>query len=483
MRAVTSVALLSVALVAVAVCSVAAQETPTERTAAAAVIRRMDSLEASLGLPALVARLAKPDARRDAVLARVQALMTQELLAMSDDITRHPEVGFHEQRSMKIVADYLRAHGFAVDTGVAGLPTAFVAHYTKGTPGPNLGVIVEYDALRGTSRDFHGDQHSAQGPVGLAVAVALSEFLTSSKTPGTVTVYGTPAEEIASPPTKTNLQRAHVFDGADVIVRSHSSPATQHLPAGFGSCCMNIDVIRVTYSGAPAHQLEAWNGRDALTAVIELFNHVDALRKNLRPETRLQGIITEGGKAPNVVPDRAAAEFWLRYPDPVYLDEALAMVQDAARAAALATGTKVRIDVDTASRDGISVGALNELAWAQLKTLGAGKLQPEAGRPVSFEETGSVSTQFPGIGVSAYSSNFANHTFGMEADALTDVGHNGFMVDALTMAAVLYAFATDAPYRATVQREFKGLQGLYAEYLAALKSAYPVPSVAEPGAP
>jgi amidohydrolase len=392
-------------------------------------------------------------------------------------------VGFHEQRSAKIVADYLRAHGFSVDTGAAGLPTAFVARYTKGTPGPNLGIIVEYDALRGTSRDFHGDQHSAQGPVGLAVAVALSEFLTSSKTPGTVTVYGTPAEEIASPPTKTNMQRAHAFDGADVIVRSHSSPATGHLPAGFGSCCMNIDVIRVTYSGAPAHQLEAWNGRDALTAVIELFNHIDALRKNLRPETRLQGIITEGGKAPNVVPDRAAAEFLLRYPDPVYLDEALALVQDAARGAALATGTKVRIEIDTGPRDGISVGALNELAWAHLKALGAGKLQPEAGRPVSFEETGSVSTQFPGIGVSAYSSNFANHTFGMEADALTDVGHAGFVIDAQTMAAVLYAFATDAPYRATVQREFKGLQGLYADYLAALKSAYPLPTVAEPGAP
>ncbi len=460
-----------------------AQETPTERTAAADVIRRMDSLEASLGLPALVARLARPDPRRDAVVARVKALMNQELLAMSDDITRHPEVGFHEQHSMKIISDYLRAHGFTVDTGVAGLPTAFVAHYTKGTPGPNLGIIVEYDALRGTSRDFHGDQHSAQGPVGLATAVALAEFLTTSKTPGTVTVYGTPAEEIASPASKTTMQRAHVFAGADVIVRSHSSPATQHLPAGFGSCCMNIDVIRVTYSGAPAHQLEAWNGRDALTAVIELFNHIDALRKNLRPETRLQGIITEGGKAPNVVPDRAAAEFWLRYPDPVYLDQALALVQDAARAAALATGTKVRIDIDTASRDGISVGALNELAWAYLKTLGAGKLQPAAGRPVSFEETGSVSTQFPGIGVSAYSSNFANHTFGMEADALTDVGHNGFVVDAATMAAVLYDFATDAPYRAAVQREFKGLQGLYAEYVAALKTAYPIPTVAEPGAP
>src|SRR5438552_1936711 len=152
-----------------------AQETATEQVAAADVIRRMSELE---------------------------------LLAMADDITRHPETGWKEERSVKILTDYLTAHGFDVEPGVAGLKTAFVARYRKGTPGPNLGVIVEYDALRGTSRDFHGDQHSAQGPVGLAAAVAVTEFLTSSKTPGTVTVYGTPAEELASPAAKTVMYNA-----------------------------------------------------------------------------------------------------------------------------------------------------------------------------------------------------------------------------------------------------------------------------------
>src|SRR5881628_1626330 len=323
-----------------------AQETPTERSAAADVIRRMNQLERSLALPQLVARLTGRDARRDAVVARARALMDQELLAMADDITRHPEVGHKEERSVKILTDYLRAHDFDVETGVAGLKTAFVARYKKGTPGPNLGVILEYDALRGTTRDFHGDQHSAQGPVGMAAAVAVAEFLTSSKTPGTVTVYGTPPEEIASPASKTVMYNAGVFKGTDVLVRSHSSTATQASAPGFGSCCMNIDVVRFVFSGAPAHQLQAWDGRDALTGVIELFNHIDAIRRTLRPETRIQGIITEGGKAPNVVPDRAAAEFWLRYPDPVYLAQVFDRVSDAARAAAAATGTKVRIDVD-----------------------------------------------------------------------------------------------------------------------------------------
>src|SRR6266704_196119 len=283
-----------------------AQETPTERTAAADVIRRVHDLERSLALPPLVARLTGKDPRRDAVVARARELMERELLAMADDITRHPEIGFKEERSVQILTDYLKAHDFDVETGVGGLKTAFIARYKKGTPGPNLGVIVEYDALRGTSRDSHGDQHSAQGPVGLAAAVAVAEFLTSSKTPGTVTVYGAPAEELAGQAAKTTMYNAGVFKGADVLVRSHSSTATQTPAAGFGSCCMNIDVVRFTFSGAPAHQLQAWDGRDALTGVIELFNHIDAIRRTLRPETRIQGIITEGGKAPNVVPDRAA---------------------------------------------------------------------------------------------------------------------------------------------------------------------------------
>src|SRR5947209_18814418 len=146
---------LFVALVAAPPPPLAAQETPTERSAAADVIRRMDELERSLALPQLVARLTGRDARRDAVVARARALMDQELLAMADDITRHPEVGHKEERSVKILTDYLRAHDFDVETGVAGLKTAFVGRYKKGTPGPNLGVILEYDALRGTTRDFH----------------------------------------------------------------------------------------------------------------------------------------------------------------------------------------------------------------------------------------------------------------------------------------------------------------------------------------
>jgi amidohydrolase len=473
-RLVTAVAVLA------ATGPLAAQDTPTERGAAAGVLRQMAALEQSLGLPALVARLTGPDAARDRVAARARQLMEQELLAMSDDITRHPEHGFEEHRSVRILTDWLGAHGFSVDTGVAGLSTAFVAHYSQGTPGPNLGVIVEYDALRGTTGDFHGDQHSAQGPVGLAVAAAVAEFLTASKTPGTVTVYGTPGEEMMPPVAKTVMYEAGIFKGADIIVRSHSTTATSRPAPGFGTCCLNIDGVHYIFSGAPAHQMTAWEGRDALTAVIHLFDNIDGLRKTMRPETRIQGIITEGGKAPNVVPDRAVADFYIRYPDQVYLAQVKAMVDDAARAAALGTGTKVKIEDYGQLRDGISVATLADVGFALMKRYGAGKVNEAPGKPQGFEETGSVSSQIPGLGFTAWSSNGGNHTYEMLADATSDVGHQGFLVDAQAMAALLYEFATREDYRQLVQREFSGIKGLFGEYVEELGKAYPLPPVREP---
>jgi amidohydrolase len=458
----------------------AAQETDTEKAAARDVLRKMADLEQSLDVPGLVAKLAGADAQRDTVVARAKALLDTELLAMADDIATHPEIGFQEKRSVEILASYLRKHNFEVEMGVAQLPTAFVAKSHASSGAPNLGIIVEYDALRGTSGAFHGDQHSAQGPVGLAVAVAMSEYLTRSHTPGSITVFGTPGEEMMPPEAKSEMNQAHAFDGMDVIVRSHSSSQTSRPAPGFGTCCMNIDGVKYTFSGAPAHQLTSWNGRNALEAVIHLFNNIDAVRSSIRPEARIQGVITEGGAAPNVTPDRTAADFYVRYPDEVYLAQVSEFVDNAAKAAALATGTKVKIDHYGKDRDGISVATLAELSFAYMKKFGATNVQPQAGKPQGFEETGSVSRDIPGIGVSAQSSNSPNHTYEMDADNRQEIGHKGFTIDAETMTAILFDFATHAEYRAAVKKEFDGIKALFDEYLAALKKTYTVPAVGDP---
>jgi amidohydrolase len=472
--------LVIVVLVAAVAC--AAQETPTEKEAAGDVVTQIHQLDSSLGVGPMVKKLTAPDARRDQVVARVKQLWQSELEGMSDWITLHPEIGFKEHNSVAKLTDYLKAHDFDVTEGVAGLPTAFVAKYRKGTPGPNLGIIVEYDALRGTRGPFHGDQHSAQGPVGLAAAVAVSEFLTETHTPGTVTVYGTPGEEMMPPEAKTVMWDAGVFKGADIIVRSHSMPNSARPAPGFGTCCMNIDGVHYTFYGAPAHELTSWNGRNALEAVIKLFNNIDAIRSNLRPETRIQGVITEGGAAPNVVPDKASADFYIRYPDSVYLAQVTEWVNNAARAAALATGTKLVIDHYGHDRDGISIASLSELDFAYMKMFGATGIIPQPAKPQGYDETGSVSSQIPGVGVEAKSSNFPNHTYGMLADATTDVGHHGFLIDAETEAAILYDFATHPELRSAVHTEFTRIQTLFGEYQKALVKAYPQPQVTGPAA-
>src|SRR2546430_10522320 len=225
-----------------------AQTTDTEREAAAAILRQFDSLETGLKPTEPALRLAtRADPARDRLLARVAAVWTGEMQGLSDWIGHHPEVGWHEFQAFDTLTAVLRAYGFTVDTGVAGLPTAFTATWTSpaGAAGPTLGLIAQYDALPGTQGDFHGDQHNAQSPVALAAARALKEYMMEARVPGRIIVYGTPAEEV-DPPAKAILWKAGVFKGADILVRSHSSLETRRDRPGFGVCCLNIDAVKYT---------------------------------------------------------------------------------------------------------------------------------------------------------------------------------------------------------------------------------------------
>src|SRR5271168_1093905 len=136
-----------------------AQETPTERDAARDVLRKMGELEKTLGIPSLTARVTAASTERDKVVARAKELMDSDLIKMGDQITRAPEIGFQEDKSIKILTDYLNRHGFITEAGIAGLRTAFIGRYKRSaafanSPGPNMGVILEYDALRGTKGAF-----------------------------------------------------------------------------------------------------------------------------------------------------------------------------------------------------------------------------------------------------------------------------------------------------------------------------------------
>jgi metal-dependent amidase/aminoacylase/carboxypeptidase family protein len=290
--------------------------------------------------------------------------------------------------------------------------------------------------------------------------------------PGRVKIFGTPAEEVG-PPAKTIMQKAGVFRGTDILVRSHSTGGgTTRGRAGFGVCCLNINELKYVFKGRPAHQLQSWNGRNALEAAVMFYTAVDRLRSSLRPEASMQGVIPEGGIAPNVVPDRAVVDYYLRYPDEVYLAHIDSMVARAARAAAMATGTQVELQRNGEYRDGVTLGTLAELSFAYAKKLGAPRLREEPERPSGYEETGYLSRDVPGVGVTVASSNSANHTYEMTADNFNEVGHTAFLLDAKIMAAVLYHFLTDPSFREQVQTEHRTMTRLFDQYVAALRDAY-----------
>ena len=146
----------------------------------------------------------------------------------------------------------------------------------------------------------------------------------------------------------------------------------------------------------------------------------------------------------------------------------------------IATGTKVKIDNYGKDRDGVSVATLDEVAFAYMKKYGATRVSEVPGKPSGYEETGSVSSAIPGVGFSAATSTAANHTYEMEADALAEIGHHGFTVDAQAMTALLYDFLTKPDYRAQVKREFDGIRTLFDEYRSALRKVYDKPNVADP---
>ncbi len=318
---------------------------------------------------------------------------------------------------------------------------------------------------------FHGCQHNGQSPAAYASAVALAEFMEKKKIPGTIKIFGTPAEEMG-PPAKVIMFDAGVFDGTDLIVRSHGTGETTRNKPGFGVCCLNINEVKYIFEGRPAHQRSSWNGRNALTAAVQFYTSVDHLRPTFRPEAVIQGVIPEGGVAPNVVPDRAVVDYYIRYPDEVYLAHMDTMIANAAHAAALATGTKVTIDRYGEYRDGITVGSLEELSFAYAEKLDAPEINPEPQRPAGYEETGFVTRDIPGVSVSVFSSSAPGHSYERWLDSMKDVGHTGFLLDAKIMAAILYHYVTDGDFRKTVHTEHETMAKLFNDYLDALNEAY-----------
>ncbi len=252
------------------------------------------------------------------------------LREVSKDLFEHPELKFEEVRASALLADVLREGGFEVEHGFAGLETAIRAVHPARSDGPTVAILGEYDALPEIG---HACGHNliAAGALGAALAVGSIK----SDLPGRLIFFGTPGEEGGGG--KVIMIAAGAFEGVDAAMMFH--PAA-HTVVGQGS--LAITEVKIEFHGRPAHAAAGpEKGINALDAVIQTFNGLNALREHIEDGARIHGIITHGGLKPNIVPEYAAAEFYVRAPETGYRDELLVKLRRCAEGAALATGAKL----------------------------------------------------------------------------------------------------------------------------------------------
>jgi len=255
--------------------------------------------------------------------------LRKEVWEVARQIGEHPELGYKEYFASNCLSDFLKKHGFIVELGIAGMETAFLARFPGRRPGPRIAFLAEYDALPVIG---HGCGHNLIGAASAGAAVILSKSLDLA---GEILVIGTPAEETSGG--KVTLVEKGIFKDIDVAMMFH--PGSQNVSV---ISSLALDALEFTFHGRSSHAVAAPSyGINALDAVINFFVGINALKKQISRDVKINGIITEGGNAPNVIPERAVARFYLRARKRKELDELREQVICCAEGAAAMVSAKM----------------------------------------------------------------------------------------------------------------------------------------------
>ncbi|MBI1734746.1 MAG: M20 family metallopeptidase [Candidatus Rokubacteria bacterium] len=369
-----------------------------------------------------------------------------ELEQLSRRIHDHPELGYQEAKAAGWLSDFLAGKGFKVERGVASVDTAFVAQLETGD-GPTIAIMCEYDALPGIG---HACGHNVIAAAGAGAGAALAAV--KDRLPkGRVLVVGTPAEEGGGG--KVRLVRGGVFAGVDAAMMVHG------WDAWIGHQDL-LGIVRVTFefSGKSAHaSADPWEGVNALDAVIQTFNNVSMLRQQTRPTARIHGIVTSGGAAANIIPEFAAAMFYVRAADLDYMWDLLKRVVACAEGAAKATGTTLNVlQHDTPYEPMKRNDALLDAFRANWRRLGVVESAPPKDR-FGSSDVGNVSQVVPTIQplVKIAPDGTPIHSRAFEAAAVAPMAREGLLKAAKAMATTTADLLEDRKLLARVAEEFK----------------------------
>jgi len=268
---------------------------------------------------------------RQAPLDAALESIRDEVLDLSHRVHATPELAFQEISASRWTRELLEQHRFAISAPLAGLETAFSARWVGSAPGPVVAFLGEYDALPEIG---HGCGHNLMCSSSAAAAIAVSRLL-GRDFRGEVRFVGTPAEEAGNG--KVALIEAGVFDDVDAALQFHPNNRTSTEIR-----CMAVTEVAVDFHGRPAHPVaNPWLGCNALDALVTFYNSIAQWRQHLRPGQAVHGIITDGGKAPNVIPDETSGRFYLRSQADEELDDMRLRFRAIAEAAAAAAGCTV----------------------------------------------------------------------------------------------------------------------------------------------
>ncbi len=330
----------------------------------------------------------KLDVTQEKIMASIDAASDQ-VLVVSHQIHDHPELGNQEFFASSLLVQTLREYGFEVETGFAGLETAFCAR--KGKPGsrPVVAFLAEYDALPEIG---HACGHNIICTSALSAGIGLGSVIDHLE--GQVWVIGTPAEETVG--AKVIMAERGYFNGVDTALMIHP-----HMGNYYTTHALALTALKVEFHGKPSHAAAApWEGVNALDAMLLTFNNINALRQQLKPDVRIHGIISKGGVAPNIIPEYTEGHFYVRAQQRVYLDEVVKKFYACGEAAAQATGCRVEFSKYEEDFDEM----VNNLALAErmrdylVENLGSGPFEYAPDHFGSID-MGNVSHVVPGIHV------------------------------------------------------------------------------------
>jgi len=371
----------------------------------------------------------------------------QSLFDLACSLHDNPETALQEHKAAAWLTTKLKSCGFAVEAGIADMPTAFRATYGQGPP--TIAFLAEYDALPELG---HACGHNLIATAAVAAAIGAKAVAESFN--GAISVIGTPAEELTGG--KITMLKRGAFQGVDAALMLH--PAAHDSATIKALACLALDVEFFGKASHAAGHPEL--GINALEAIILSFNSLDALRQHIRGDARIHGIITDGGQAANIVPAHSSGHFLVRATDTAYVEELREKVLDCFRGAALATGARLEFRWDESGYYAPMNNnkPLAQLYMANMTTLGQEVSYYHSGQSFGSTDAGNVSQATPTIHVSVAIAppEVSEHTLEFARLAREEKGFDKVLSAATALAMTAIDLLTDPAQLADVKHEFAG---------------------------